>query len=86
MRTHVNTLLYKILSNFFTAHLQAIWPYSGHYHPTEENFREFISFLEDHNVDLTNVKVSDRYEEYMQIMLIKHSCKKLMGIFILIFS
>ncbi|XP_016450208.1 IQ domain-containing protein IQM1-like [Nicotiana tabacum] len=36
--------------------LEAIWPYSGHYHPTEENFREFIGFLEEHNVDLTNVK------------------------------
>ncbi|KAL7184846.1 hypothetical protein ACSBR2_026899 [Camellia fascicularis] len=37
--------------------LQAIWPYSGHYFPTEENFMEFISFLEEHNVDLSNVKV-----------------------------
>ena len=36
---------------------QAIWPYSGHYHPTEENFQEFISFLQEHCVDLTNVKV-----------------------------
>ncbi|KAE8682907.1 hypothetical protein F3Y22_tig00111234pilonHSYRG00170 [Hibiscus syriacus] len=27
--------------------LEAIWPYSGHYHPTEENFTEFISFLEE---------------------------------------
>ncbi|CAM8890245.1 unnamed protein product [Rhodiola kirilowii] len=36
--------------------LEAIWPYSGHYLPTEENFREFISFLEAHSVDLTNVK------------------------------
>ncbi|XP_052885904.1 IQ domain-containing protein IQM4-like isoform X2 [Gossypium arboreum] len=36
--------------------LQAIWPYSGHYHPTEENFMEFISFLEENNVNLTNVK------------------------------
>ncbi|KAK7388212.1 hypothetical protein VNO78_23021 [Psophocarpus tetragonolobus] len=36
--------------------LEAIWPYSGHYHPTEENFKEFVSFLEEHNVDLTNVK------------------------------
>nr|XP_043619351.1 IQ domain-containing protein IQM1-like [Erigeron canadensis] len=36
--------------------LEAIWPYSGHYLPTEENFREFISFLEDNHVDLTNVK------------------------------
>uniref|UniRef100_A0A1D1YDZ8 5'-3' exoribonuclease 2 n=1 Tax=Anthurium amnicola TaxID=1678845 RepID=A0A1D1YDZ8_9ARAE len=36
--------------------LKAIWPYSGHYLPTEENFKEFISFLTDNNVDLTNVK------------------------------
>ncbi|XP_031488754.1 IQ domain-containing protein IQM1-like [Nymphaea colorata] len=36
--------------------LKAIWPYSGHYHPTEENFKEFVSFLEENNVDLTNVK------------------------------
>ncbi|KAJ4851148.1 hypothetical protein Tsubulata_003233 [Turnera subulata] len=36
--------------------LQAIWPYSGHYHPTEENFREFISFLQENHVDLINVK------------------------------
>ncbi|KAF8393606.1 hypothetical protein HHK36_021850 [Tetracentron sinense] len=39
------------------AHDGAIWPYSGHYHPTEENFKEFICFLEEHHVDLTNVKV-----------------------------
>ncbi|XP_009606360.1 IQ domain-containing protein IQM1 [Nicotiana tabacum] len=47
--------------------LEAIWPYSGHYHPTEENFREFISFLEEHNVDLTNVKrcaVDDDYHSF----------------------
>ncbi|TVU00272.1 hypothetical protein EJB05_54314, partial [Eragrostis curvula] len=36
--------------------LKAIWPYSGHYLPTEENFNEFISFLQENNVDLTNVK------------------------------
>ncbi|XP_073271906.1 IQ domain-containing protein IQM1-like [Primulina huaijiensis] len=36
--------------------LEAIWPYSGHYLPTEENFQEFLSFLEEHNVDLINVK------------------------------
>ncbi|KAJ7951574.1 IQ domain-containing protein [Quillaja saponaria] len=36
--------------------LDAIWPYSGHYCPTEENFSEFISFLEEHHVDMTNVK------------------------------
>lgn len=36
--------------------LEAIWPYSGHYLPTEDNFKEFISFLEEHHVDLANVK------------------------------
>jgi len=36
--------------------LKAIWPYSGHYLPTEENFREFIGFLEDNCVDLADVK------------------------------
>jgi len=43
----------------FILHLtQAIWPYSGHYRPTEKNFMEFISFLEEHKVDMTNVKVN----------------------------
>ncbi|TKY64349.1 hypothetical protein E2542_SST14244 [Spatholobus suberectus] len=36
--------------------LDAIWPYSGHYCPTKKNFMEFIGFLMEHNVDLTNVK------------------------------
>ncbi|GMI81301.1 IQ-motif protein 1, embryo sac development arrest 39 [Hibiscus trionum] len=36
--------------------LEAIWPYSGHYLPTEENFMEFINFLEENHVNLTDVK------------------------------
>ncbi|XP_021747025.1 IQ domain-containing protein IQM1-like [Chenopodium quinoa] len=36
--------------------LEALWPYSGHYLPTEENFNELMSFFRDNNVDLTNVK------------------------------
>ncbi|CAO2841528.1 unnamed protein product [Amaranthus hypochondriacus] len=43
--------------------LEAIWPYSGHYLPTEENFKEFISFLEDNHVDLSNVKKCAYNEE-----------------------
>ncbi|XP_070661112.1 IQ domain-containing protein IQM1-like isoform X1 [Malus domestica] len=35
---------------------EAVWPYSGHYCPTKENFMEFISFLEEHQVDLADVK------------------------------
>ncbi|CAN6476653.1 unnamed protein product [Victoria cruziana] len=38
--------------------LKAVWPYSGHYRPTEENFREFVSFLEENGVDLSDVKKS----------------------------
>lgn len=37
---------------------QAVWPHSGHYRPTEENFQELISFLKENSVDLTNVEVS----------------------------
>ncbi|CAL9102139.1 unnamed protein product [Musa textilis] len=36
--------------------LKVVWPYSGHYLPTEENFKEFISFLQHNNVDLTDVQ------------------------------
>lgn len=46
--------------------LEAIWPYSGHYCPTKENFMDFISFLEEHHMDLTNVKV-----EHLKIIIIK---------------
>ncbi|CAH8381632.1 unnamed protein product [Eruca vesicaria subsp. sativa] len=38
--------------------VEAVWSYSGHYRPTEENFQEFISFLKENNVDLTNVKLN----------------------------
>ncbi|CAM8916719.1 unnamed protein product [Rhodiola kirilowii] len=38
--------------------LKAIWPHSGHYRPTEENFKDFVSFLEENNVDLIDVKVA----------------------------
>ncbi|CAL4902562.1 unnamed protein product [Urochloa decumbens] len=46
--------------------LKAIWPYSGHYLPTEENFREFIRYLEENGVDLTDVKKCpiDKDDEY----------------------
>ncbi|XP_062215501.1 IQ domain-containing protein IQM2-like [Phragmites australis] len=43
--------------------LKAIWPHSGHYRPTEENFQEFKSFLKDNLVDLTDVKMSPAEED-----------------------
>ncbi|KAJ1382216.1 IQ motif, EF-hand binding site [Sesbania bispinosa] len=48
-----------IASGRLVAHngiLHAIWPYSGHYRPTQKNFMDFIRFLEEHNVDMKNVK------------------------------
>ncbi|KAI4368579.1 hypothetical protein MLD38_017123 [Melastoma candidum] len=38
--------------------VQAVWPHSGHYRPTEENFKDFLSFLRDNDVDLSDVKLS----------------------------
>ncbi|RYR16849.1 hypothetical protein Ahy_B03g061718 [Arachis hypogaea] len=37
--------------------LKAVWPHSGHYRPTEENFQEFILFLQENNVNLSDVKM-----------------------------
>ncbi|XP_010910277.1 IQ domain-containing protein IQM2-like [Elaeis guineensis] len=38
--------------------LKAVWPHSGHYRPTEENFQEFMNYLKENNVDLTDVNLS----------------------------
>ncbi|KAK1678798.1 hypothetical protein QYE76_039646 [Lolium multiflorum] len=43
--------------------LKAIWPHSGHYRPTEENFQDFQSFLREKNVDLSDVKMSPTEED-----------------------
>ncbi|CAA6659070.1 unnamed protein product [Spirodela intermedia] len=43
--------------------LKAVWPHSGHYRPTEENFEELVSFLTDNNVDLTDVKKNPTEED-----------------------
>ncbi|KAE8673633.1 protochlorophyllide-dependent translocon component 52 [Hibiscus syriacus] len=36
---------------------------SGHYRPTEENFNDFISFLKENDIDLTDVKMAPVDEE-----------------------
>ncbi|CAH1454670.1 unnamed protein product [Lactuca virosa] len=43
--------------------LKAIWPHSGHYRPTQENFQDFISFLKENDVDITNVKMDSDEED-----------------------
>ncbi|XP_038721852.1 IQ domain-containing protein IQM6-like [Tripterygium wilfordii] len=52
--------------------LKAVWPHSGHYLPTEENFQEFMSFLKEHNVDLADVKKSPTEEEEEELFKIEH--------------
>ncbi|KAL4198544.1 hypothetical protein AMTRI_Chr03g46430 [Amborella trichopoda] len=46
--------------------LKVVWPYSGHYRPTEENFQEFLSFLKENKVDLTGVKLRSVDEDDAQ--------------------
>ena len=36
---------------------QAVWPHSGHYRPTKENSEEFMTFLKENNVDITDIQV-----------------------------
>ncbi|CAI9101022.1 OLC1v1038243C1 [Oldenlandia corymbosa var. corymbosa] len=43
--------------------LKAVWPHSGHYLPTEENFEEFMSFLKQHKVDISEVQRAPSGEE-----------------------
>nr|XP_019069991.1 IQ domain-containing protein IQM2-like isoform X2 [Solanum lycopersicum] len=43
--------------------LKAVWPHSGHYRPTPENFQDFISFLRENDVDLSDVKLDCVDEE-----------------------
>ncbi|ONK80958.1 uncharacterized protein A4U43_C01F23710 [Asparagus officinalis] len=60
--------------------LKFVWPYSGHYLPTEENFREFIKYLEENGVDLKDVKrcAIDR-EEYPSFKQIDYEPIKIKG-------
>ncbi|KAF8401020.1 hypothetical protein HHK36_014323 [Tetracentron sinense] len=55
--------------------LEAIWPYSGHYLPTEDNFKEFISFLEEHQVDLKDVKKCTIDDDYLSIKVTNEEIK-----------
>eukprot|EP01018_Ginkgo_biloba_P016190 Gb_10224 [translate_table: standard] len=48
--------------------LKSIWPYSGHYLPTEQNFNELLNFLEENGIDLSNVQKGsiDEDENYVE--------------------
>ncbi|XP_027066542.1 IQ domain-containing protein IQM6 [Coffea arabica] len=55
--------------------LKAVWPHSGHYLPTEENFEELMSFLKQKNVDLTVVQRAPTGEEE-EVFVRKQSLRK----------
>ncbi|KAG9136317.1 hypothetical protein Leryth_003902 [Lithospermum erythrorhizon] len=42
---------------FVLSTAKAVWPHSGHYRPTPENFQDLTSFLRENYVDLTDVKL-----------------------------
>ncbi|CAA2986010.1 Hypothetical predicted protein [Olea europaea subsp. europaea] len=48
--------------------IKAVWPHSGHYLPTEENFEEFISFLMEHNVNLSVVQKASKIKEEVSVI------------------
>ncbi|XP_057420545.1 IQ domain-containing protein IQM2-like [Lotus japonicus] len=54
--------------------LKAVWPHSGHYRPTEENFKEFIAFLQENKVSLSDVKMApvDDVDEFCSLSRLGH--------------
>lgn len=44
--------------------LKTISPYSGHYRPTDESLKSFLSFLKEHGVDLDTVEIKKANEDY----------------------
>ncbi|KAK6149258.1 hypothetical protein DH2020_016783 [Rehmannia glutinosa] len=53
--------------------LKAVWPHSGHYLPTEENFEEFMAFLLQNNVDLSVVQRAPGNEEEEVVVSLRNS-------------
>ncbi|XXG64988.1 hypothetical protein AAC387_Pa05g2799 [Persea americana] len=47
--------------------LKSIWAYSGHYRPTEENLKNFLTFLEENGVNLNEIQIhSSSNEDYYE--------------------
>eukprot|EP00268_Persea_americana_P029513 TRINITY_DN28568_c0_g1_i3.p1 TRINITY_DN28568_c0_g1~~TRINITY_DN28568_c0_g1_i3.p1 ORF type:complete len:251 (-),score=55.75 TRINITY_DN28568_c0_g1_i3:222-974(-) len=47
--------------------LKSIWAYSGHYRPTEENLKSFLTFLEENGVNLNEIQIrSSSNEDYYE--------------------
>ncbi|KVI00256.1 IQ domain-containing protein IQM2-like [Cynara cardunculus var. scolymus] len=43
--------------------LKAVWPHSGHYRPTQENFQDFISFLRENGVNTSYIKMDSNDDD-----------------------
>ncbi|KAI7729186.1 hypothetical protein M8C21_025860, partial [Ambrosia artemisiifolia] len=57
--------------------LKAVWPHSGHYRPTEENFKDFISFLHENDVDTSNVKMDSNDDDDKEYFGIQSSINRI---------
>ncbi|XP_020571390.1 IQ domain-containing protein IQM3-like [Phalaenopsis equestris] len=59
-----------VIAGRFTARggfLRAIWAYSGHYKPSDENLKQFLNYLNENGIDITKVEMrspsTEDYEE-----------------------
>lgn len=56
--------------------LKTIWPYSGHYHPTEQNLSEMLNFLKENGVDIADVQVFPFSDDERGNSVTKNGSKK----------
>ena len=56
--------------------LQTISPYSGHYHPTEQNLCELLNFLKKNGVDIADVKTGSFLDKERSFSVTKHESKE----------
>jgi hypothetical protein len=67
--------------------LQSISPYSGHYRPSEDSFKSFLSFLNDNGVNLDEVQVITFVLCTLKNIQLKSPCKgDLVMILVIIFA
>lgn len=56
--------------------LKVIWPYSGHYHPTEQNLSELLNFLKENGIDITDVQMFSFSDDERGNSVTKRESKK----------
>lgn len=56
--------------------LKVIWPYSGHYHPTEQNLSELLNFLKENGIDVSDVQMFSFSDDERGNSVTKYESKK----------